>query len=226
MSTYFKSVRPDGTDFHTGTVQWVPEGGIPDDGHVVVHPNDGHRLIPGWADTYLSVATVPTDCTAMKWPCRLLEVVPDGREVRKASGDLPHKRCSTRWRVIREVDAHLALGPQGAEVAAIIDRSGRLTESEVMIIEARVPARFSARTATWDAAWDAALAAARAAAGDAAWVAVWDAAGDAARAAARAAWAAWAAARAAALATLVRDLISTEHHDTLMSPWRSVIGGE
>lgn len=28
----------------------------------------------GW----LSVATVPTDCTGMRWPCRLLEVEPVG----------------------------------------------------------------------------------------------------------------------------------------------------
>ena len=27
MTTYFKAVRPDGTDFCTGTVQWAPPDG-------------------------------------------------------------------------------------------------------------------------------------------------------------------------------------------------------
>ena len=26
-TTYFKAVRPDGTDFHSGTVQWAPPDG-------------------------------------------------------------------------------------------------------------------------------------------------------------------------------------------------------
>lgn len=27
MSTYYKAVRPDGNDFHTGAVQWAPPEG-------------------------------------------------------------------------------------------------------------------------------------------------------------------------------------------------------
>lgn len=204
MTTFFKAVRPDGTDFHSGTVQWIPEGGIPEGGHVVAHHMDGERLIPEWAETYLSVATVPTNCAGMQWPCRLLEVEPAGREVRK--GDMPHKCCSTRWRVVREVDAHLAMGPQGAEVAAIIDRAGRLTKDEVGRLAAKNPRQDAARgAATWCAAKNAARLAA--------WYAAkWYAAKN--------------AARDAAMATLTRDLISTEDYDALTGPWRSVIGGE
>ena len=29
MTTYYKAVRPDGTDFRTGTVRWLPPVGDP-----------------------------------------------------------------------------------------------------------------------------------------------------------------------------------------------------
>ena len=95
---------------------------------------------------------------------------------------------------------------------------------------ARYAARYAARDAARYAARDAARYAARDAAGDAAWDAARDAAGDAARDAAgdaardAAGDAAWHAARDAAYALLVRDLISTEHYDTLTLPWRRTIG--
>lgn len=71
MTTYYKCVRLDGTDFRTGTVRWVPPGGIPEGGYVVTHP-DSDRLALNDPATYLSVATVPTDCTGMRWPCSLI----------------------------------------------------------------------------------------------------------------------------------------------------------
>ena len=213
MTTYYKAVRPDGTDFRTGTVRWLPPAGDPMPGGsmVVTHPTSRKRT-DGGADGYLSVATVATECTGMRWPCRLAVVEPTRAAVWTPDpGTLPSKRASWQWRVVAEIDAHQALGPQGREVAAIIDRARMLTTDELRQL-----------AAAWDAAWDAAWGAAWGAARDAAWDAARDAAWDAARNAARNA--AWAAARDAALATLVRDLITPEQHDLLMAPWRTVIG--
>ena len=60
--------------------------------------------------------------------------------------DLPSKRASHAWRVVRELPAHEALGPNGVGVAAFLDLLPTLT------------------TAQWDANWDAT------------WVAAWVAA--------------------------------------------------
>ena len=159
-------------------------------GIVVTHPHP-HAMDPsGW----LSVATTPTDCTGMAWPCRLLLVEPvEGHPVTAPLDNLPRKRAASAWRVVREMPATDALGPQGVEVAAIIERAGRLTRDEAMrLATARAAARDATMAATTDAAWDAARAAA------------------------------WAA-RDAALATLTRDIIAPEQYDTLMGPWRQVI---
>ena len=227
MTTYYKAVRPDGMDFRTGTVRWLPPVGdpMPGGGMVVTHPTSRKRT-DGGADGYLSVATVATECTGMRWPCRLAVVEPTRAAAWTPDpGTLPSKRASWQWLVVAEIDAHQALGPQGREVAAIIDRARMLPADE---LRQWVAAWGAARDAAWDAAWDAARVAARVAAWDAAWVAAWGAAWDAARGAARgAAWdAAWDAARDAALATLVRDLITPKQYDLLMAPWRTVIGDQ
>ena len=221
MTTYYKAVRPGGTDFRTGTVRWLPPVGdpMPGGGMVVTHPTSRKRT-DGGADGYLSVATVATECTGMRWPCRLAVVEPTRAAVWTPDpGTLPSKRASWQWRVVAEIDAHQALGPQGPEVVAIIDRARTLTTDELRQLDA-------ARGAAWDAAWGAAWGAAWDAARDATWGAVRDAVRDAVWDAARdAAWdAAWGAARDAALATLVRDLITPKQHDLLMAPWRTVIG--
>ena len=218
-TTYYKAVRPDGTSFHDPSFRWVPESGpIPDDGLLVSHPRHRDRRS---AAGYLSVSTVPTDCTGMEWPCRLLEVVAvRGRKVVTPEPDvLPNKRGASAWLVVGGLDPHLALGPQGPEVAAIIERAGRLTQEE----EARLvsawnavggAARDAARDAAWNAALNAARGAARIAARDAARYAAW-----------RAAWyASQSAAWDAASATVVRDLISPDVWQTLAGPWLSVIG--
>ena len=201
MTTYYKAVRPDGTSFHDPTFRWLPPVGepLPDEGLVVRHPSR-KRWVPGRIDDpseYLSVSTVPTGCTGMDWPCRLAEVAEvAGFGVHAPSENLPNKRASVAWQVVRELDPHLALGPQGAEVAAIIARSAMLTSDE-----------RASLTAAWDDAWSAT---ARGAVRGAAW--------DAVRGAA------WGAVRDAALANLVRDLISAEQYDLLIGPWRSVVG--
>ena len=231
MTTYWKAVRPDGTDFHTGTVQWAPPAG-----HVgewlVRHPTAA--VIGDRASGYLSVASVPTDCTGMEWPCRLLEVAAVG-DVTTPNWALPHKRAGVAFRVLREVPATEALGPQGEHVAALLSSIPdipRTTTERVAL--ARRAAWDAAWNAAWDAAWNAARYAARDAAREAARAATraatWDAMRDAARDAAwDAAWnAAWNAARnaarAATWALLVRDIITTEHYDTLTRPWRVAIG--
>ena len=191
MTTYWKAVRPDGTDFHTGRVLWTPPAGHVGE-WVVRHPTAS--VIGDGASGYLSVASVPTDCTGMEWPCRLLEVEAVG-EVTTPNLALPHKRAGVAFRVLREARATEALGPQGEHVAALIRSIPDIT---------RTPTERVALA--WDAAWDAAR--------DAAWDAARDAAWDAARD----------AVRDATLALLVRDLITTEQYDALTRPWRAAVG--
>lgn len=118
-----------------------------------------------------------------------------------------------------------AFGPQGEQVAALIDRAGKLTVDEVEKLGA---AWYADGHAAGDAVWDTARVARHVAlvARDAAWDAVWDAAGDAAQFAARDVTGVVArfAAGDAALALVVRDLISKEHYDLLTGPWAQVIG--
>jgi hypothetical protein len=191
--TFFKATRPDGTSFHDGTTRW--EVGK------VTHLPDGPGL------PYLSVSVVVTDCTGMKWPCRLFRVEPvEGHEVTTPEARvLPNKRGSSAWRVVEELDARQVLGPNADAVLAIIERARTLTDDEAWKM---VPTRDAAWVTASAAAWDAAFAARSAA---------WDAARDAARYAAFAAW-------DALLATIVRDLITPEQYETLMGPWWAGVG--
>ena len=208
MLSYYKSVRLNGTDFHTGETRWAPP-----EGHeapwIVYHPS-GRQEVPSTSPRdFLSVATVPTDCTGMAWPCRLLQVRPvEGHPV--AAPDrkgLPNRVAATAWEVVAELDSRLALGPQVDQLLALFDTAGRLTGD-----------KFRDLAAAWNATGSAARDAARNVARDAAWDvarnAVWDAARDAARYAAYdAAW-----------ALVVRDCLPQEHYKTLTRPWASVIG--
>lgn len=218
MSTYFKAVRPDGTDFRTGTIDYAAAmGGEPVTLPAVPNP---------WCCTsdVLHAATVPAETLGGgSWPCRLFEVI--GTPVAEKG----HQRGFFSLTVVREVDAYQALGPQGEQVAALIDRAGQLTVDESEKLGAAWYADgYAAGDAVWDAVWDTARVARYVAlvARDAAWDAVWDAAGDAAQFAARdvAGVVARFAAGDAALALVVRDLISKEHYDLLTGPWVQVIG--
>ena len=188
---YYKATRPDGTDFHTGTIDYAR---ALETGEVIRHP--AKKMIRDEPWTYLSVSVHPANCTGMSWPCRLFRVEPVGRTLKAKISE--SKRSCSALRVVEELPAHMALGPQGEEVVALIERCRSLTTEEGRRLDA-------ARNAACDAAWDAARDAAR----DAAW--------DAARNAARN------AARDVALALLTRDLISTEHFDLLYGPWREVM---
>ena len=203
--TYYKATTPNGTDFWGGTFDYAA---ALETGEIIEHRATMIRDDPS---TYLSVSIHPTNCTGMRWPCRLFRVEPVGRTLTASIND--SKRACSALRVVEELPAHQALGPQGEQVAALIERARALTADEVGGLSA---ARDAAWAAAWGAAWDAAWGAARAAAQDAAW----DAARDAAWAAA------WGAARDAILAVLARDLISPEQFDVLYGPWREVIGDE
>ena len=215
----FKATRPDGRDFYTGTVDYAAALAS---GEPITHPRPGREGAGG----YLSVSVSPSDCTSMKWPCRLFEVEPVATWVPDSVGPipdglamLPNKRACHSLRVVRELPAHEALGPQGVHVAALVDGTRSFTADEVERLVA-------AWDATGDAAWaaaqaaaqDAARAAAREAASDAAWEAAWDAVQGAT----------WGVTRDVACDTVralvVRDLISADHYDTLTMPWRAAIG--
>ena len=212
QQTYYKAIRPDGGSFNRPQFKWNAKPG-----GVTVHPT-GTKASGSDATHYLSVATVPTDCTGMVWPCRLLEVEPDGALWTPDSDSLPNKRAALAFRTIRELDPTFALGPQGAELDALIKRAKEITPTEVSSL-------YAARNAAWDAAWNAAC--------DAAWDAAWGAARNAAW---NAAWnaacgVAWGAAWDAARALVVRDLIkpgsrgwNKSAYDRLTKPWRTVIG--
>jgi hypothetical protein len=236
---FFKATLPDGTDFHSGTVAYrVGET-------VSVSESARRRTAKCCTDSVLHASTVPAETLiGGEWPCRLFEVT--GRPVAEEG----HKRGFRKLTVLREVDAHLALGPQGEHVAALIQRAGVLSAAEAgglhaardaardaaafaALYAAAYAAGTAARYAGRAAAWVAAGAAAQDAAGtplgatagtaaqDAALAAAWDSAWDSAQDAALDA--AWDAARA----LVVRDLIgqyAQDHYDLLTRPWASVIG--
>lgn len=225
MTTYYKATRPDGTDFRTGTVDYAAALAS---GETLTHGS--LQSVKDDASTYFSVSVEPAETLiGGSWPCRLFRVEPVGSVL--TSSQYPHKRAVHALRVVEELPAWQSLGPSGREVAAIIERAGRLTADDARRLGA---AGYAARDAGWNAARDAAGYAARCAAGYAAWNAAGDAAGDAAGCAARdaercaAGYAAWNAAgyaaRGAARAYVVRDLIAPERFQTLAGPWLSVIG--
>ena len=202
MSTYYKAVRPDGASFYDPSFRWLPESG-PVEGHTVTHPTAS--TVGEHASSYLSVSVTPTDCTGMRWPCRLFEVMPAGEVVTPEPDSFPNKRAAVAWQIVRELPATDALGPQGVQVAALIERADRLTDVEARRL---FDAWDAAMGAEWHPAKTAAFAidAARTTAEDTVWAAVHVAAGD------------------AGLALVVRDLISVEHYDALTGPWRTIIG--
>ena len=194
--TFYKATRPDGTSFYNGMTKWqvgcivrhpAPDLSLGLCSAGVLHISDapGETLVGGW------------------WPCRLFEVEPRDDMI----GSEEHKYGCTAVKVVRELPAWQALGPNGEAVAALIKRCRTMTYDEA---EQLFAARYAARSAAWSAA------------GYAATYAAWDAAGDAARSAARSA--AWSAARSAAWALMVKDLITPEQFDLLYGPWASVMG--
>jgi len=207
---YFKAVQIDGYSFQ-GSPKVLYEVGVT----VVPAPQretSGAPRICGPGYLHASNAAGET-LIGGSWPCRLFEVT--GTPVAGFDGEHTHKGGFLSLTIEREIEAHRALGPNGAQVVAFIERLKTTTEDDwTVVIRER-------QRASGDAARAAARAAAGAAAGAAAWAAAraaaGDAAGDAARAAARAA--AW----AAALALVARDKLSLEQFAVLYKPFATVI---
>ena len=150
MTTYYKAVRPDGTDFYTGEVQWAPPDGC-EAPWIVCHPS-GRQEVPSTRPSdFLSVATAPTDCTGMAWPCRLLQVRPvEGHPVATPDRQKsPNRAVATAWEVVAELDPRLALGPQADQLIALFDTAERLTGDKLRDLAA---AGYATRRAAWDAA--------------------------------------------------------------------------
>ncbi|AOT24451.1 hypothetical protein FDH10_gp38 [Propionibacterium phage Doucette] len=212
---FFKAVTLYGTDFHTGTVPWLPADGapVPEGGWLVEHSHPGQ--VGSWdAIGYLSAATVETDCTGFQWPARLLSVEPVGDMWTPQPEKFPRKRAAHAWRVIGELPAWQLLGPQGREVAAIIEQAADLDSTQIKELS-------DAWGAAWGAARDAALGAALGAARNAALGAARNAALGAALGAAQDA--ALGAAQDAIRGLLVLDL-EPDAAEILLAPWVSVMG--
>ena len=222
--TYFKSVRPDGTDFRTGTVHWLPADGepIPKVGWLMEHPKPGDVGI--WdAAFYLSAATVETDCTGFQWPGRLLSVEPVGFMWTPHPDSFPRKRAARAWRVVGELPAWRLFGPQGRQVLDLIEQvrhpssaqiEGLNAERQAALDAARLAGRYAGLDAAWRSAWNAGRLAGRHAALDAASHAAWDVA-----------WCvAWDTTWDAVIGWLVKDLIPVEDFRALTGPWESVMG--
>ena len=196
--TYYKAARPDGTSFYDSTTTWKV-------GRITRHPNpDTSKGL--CSDGVLHISDAPAETLiGGSWPCRLFEVEPRSALI---SGD-GHKHGCAKVKVVKELPAWMALGPNGEAVVAHIERCRTVTADQAQRLYA-----------AWDAAWPAAQDAARFAdaARDAALYAAWDASRDAAQDAGRD------AALSAALALVVRDLISPEQFDILYGPWASVFG--
>ena len=207
MITYHKALRPDGTSFHDPTFQWGTEPG-----DVTVHPHPD--LLSTDAADWLSASTEAANCTGFQWPCRLFEVEPVGEVVPRSWS----KVSAASWRIVRELPAHRALGPNGRVIVAFLDRLRTVTDEQLDALDA-----------VWWDAWTAAAANVLAAR-DAARLAAWDATPWAAREAARDAtrWVVRgvAAVGNVALALTVWDRISPDHRTTITALVRAALGDD
>ena len=195
MTAYYKATRLDATSFYDSKTSWRV-------GHITRLEGTLGQELCG-PDVLHASTELGEVLSGGEWPCRLFEVEPRGELL--TSPDHPYKVGCAAWKVVAELEAWRALGPNGQRVAAFITQVWA-----------------AARDAAWDAAWAAASYAAWDAARDAASYAASYAARAAARDAARAAagYVAW----DAAMALAVEDLITTEQFATLTGPWVSVMG--
>ena len=193
MTIFLKSTRLDGTDFYSGQVDYASAlaSGEP------LPELSGDVEFPGGG--WYHLATVPTECVGMSWPCRLFEVEPVGDVCMDTAH--PHKIGARSVRVLREIEAHRVFGPQGEQVAALIECCRTLSAAELdRLYTAWNDARDAARVAARDAAWLAARVAA------------------------------WGAALDATAGLMCRDLIGQypgwdqDAYNLLTGPWRRTIG--
>jgi hypothetical protein len=141
---FYKATQDDGFDFRTHTVDYA---GAFDSGEVVRHPSRPGRMIPDEPSTYLSVSVEPAETLIGGWwPCRLFCVEPEG-DVLDGLAASPYKRACLALRVVEEMPAWQALGPNGRAVAALIQQAAEVTSRQAHAMAA-------ARDAALDAAWD------------------------------------------------------------------------
>lgn len=190
-AVYYKATQVDGTDFRTGCVRYEVGKRV----RPLPLSVGEDRILCG--PGFLHAADVPAETlSGGQWPCRLFEVT--GKPSAGFDSRHPHKGGFKELRVVREVPAHLVLGPNGERVAEILERARQITYVEATNLHAaRDAALGTTREAAWDAARDAVLGTA------------WDAA--------------WRTARDAALAVLVQDLITPDQFQALYGPWARVI---
>lgn len=121
MTIYYKATRPDGKDFHTGTVDYTGhlESGEP---LPLLTSERGYYCC---SNTVYHASDTPSETLiGGTWPCRLFEV--EGESVAQED----NKHGFRTLRVAREIEAWRALGPNGQEVVALIDRAAQLTADE------------------------------------------------------------------------------------------------
>lgn len=117
MPPFYKAIRPNGTDFQTGTINYAAATG----GHTIALP---HSPTPRChTDTVLhaSPEAAETLTGIGTWPCRLLLV--EGHPVTADA----RTRGFFKLTVHHEVDAAQALGPNAPEALAIIAAAQTLT---------------------------------------------------------------------------------------------------
>ena len=213
---FYKAVRPNGKDFHTGTVDYGKAA--KSKSKTITHP--AARSGSTSADKYFSVATVATDCTGFSWPARLFEVEAIGEPWTPHAGNMPNKRAVSGMKILRELPAWQVFGPEGELIVAIITRFNALTDAE----------RVALRTEymkTYDTFWATESAVASDGRADRAGLGAARYAFDVQLVG----WVGDCAACGAALAVLIRphigtgkDQFSQSEYDTLARAWRKIIG--
>ena len=141
--TYYKATRTDGTSFYDSKTKWTV-------GRITRHPNpDTSKGLCSSGVLHISDAPGET-LVGGSWPCRLFEVEPRSALI----SDGGHIHGCTAVKVVRELPAWQALGPNGEAVAAHIEQCSTITPEQGRQLDA---AAWDA-VAVWTAARDAALA--------------------------------------------------------------------
>ena len=142
--TYYKATKPDGTSFYDSTTKWTV-------GRITRHPNpDTSKGLCSSGVLHISDAPGET-LIGGSWPCRLFEVEPRSALI-SGTG---HKHGCAQVKVVRELPAWMAFGPNGEAVAALVEAIKTLTPDQAQRLAA---AWAAARGTALDAAWDAVLA--------------------------------------------------------------------
>jgi hypothetical protein len=141
--TFYKATRPDGTSFYDGTTKWQV-------GRIVRHPAPDLSLGLCSAGV-LHISDAPDETlVGGSWPCRLFEVEPRGDMI----GPEEHKYGCAVVKVVRELPAWQALGPNGETVGALIERCKTLTYDEVAWYAVAQAVSKAAYQAASEAAFD------------------------------------------------------------------------